>query len=138
MACATHIVGVGNDIISILRIAELYEKFGDKFLARIFTEGEIAHAPVHLQKRVCYFAKRFAAKEAAVKALGTGFRYGIAFTDIEVISDDHGKPTLFFSGAAQAILMNLSKNQASHIHLSLSDDRNYATAFVVIEKECDA
>ncbi|WP_395463433.1 holo-[acyl-carrier-protein] synthase [Wolbachia endosymbiont of Cantharis cryptica] len=118
--------GIGTDIVYIPRISRILQKYGEKFLNKIYTEQEIEVSKKYnsQEMQVRYFAKRFAAKEAFVKALGSGFSQGIVMKDIEIYSDVKGKPHL-------AINRNfISKDHM--IHLSLSDDGDYATAFVII------
>ena len=120
------IKGVGTDIISILRVKESLEKFGDKFAERILTENElkIFGSSENESKKITYLAKRFAAKEAVSKALGTGIGSSVSFHDIEISNDSNGKP-----------LAVLKTNIAAKIHLSLSDERDgFAIAFVVVEE----
>lgn len=114
------IIGVGCDIVKISRIEKLIKESGERFLNKIFTALEIELAPRNNQYN--YFAKRFAAKEAVVKALGTGFGE-IAFHDIEITNNDLGKPIVNFN----------SLKGSYNIHLSLSDEEEYAVAYVVIE-----
>ncbi|MDR2831850.1 MAG: holo-[acyl-carrier-protein] synthase [Rickettsiales bacterium] len=120
------IYGIGTDIVYMPRILRILQKYGEKFLNKIYTEQEIKisrkYNSQEMQAR--YFAKRFAAKEAFVKALGSGFSQGIIMKDIEIYSDVRGKPHLAISKDF------ISKNLI--IHLSLSDDGDYATAFVII------
>ncbi|WP_265026054.1 holo-[acyl-carrier-protein] synthase [Wolbachia endosymbiont of Rhagoletis indifferens] len=115
--------GIGTDIVYIPRVSRILQKYGEKFLNRIYTEKEIELSRKYnsQEMRARYFAKRFAAKEAFVKARGTGFSQGIIMKDIEIYSGVKGKPYL-----------TVSKDFISKIHLSLSDDGDYATAFVVI------
>ncbi|WP_019236308.1 MULTISPECIES: holo-[acyl-carrier-protein] synthase [Wolbachia] len=120
------IYGIGTDIVYIPRILRISQKYGEKFLNKIYTKKEIEISKKYNSQevRAKYFAKRFAAKEAFVKALGTGFSQGIIMKDIEIYSNIRGKPHL-------AITKDfISKDYK--IHLSLSDDQDYATAFVVI------
>ena len=126
------ILGVGVDLVDGRRIAESIDRFGAKFLDRIFTEDEQAHA-VRAAKPHLSYAKRFAAKEAVAKALGTGVR-GFLFIDIEVFSDALGKPhVVLHAGAAEVLRGRLPEGKTAHIHLSLSDEDPYATAFATIE-----
>lgn len=120
------IYGIGTDIVYIPRILRISQKYGEKFLNKVYTKKEIEISKKYNSQevRAKYFAKRFAAKEAFVKALGTGFSQGIIMKDIEIYSNIRGKPHL-------AITKDfISKDYK--IHLSLSDDQDYATAFVVI------
>ncbi|MDI7774374.1 holo-ACP synthase [Asticcacaulis sp. EMRT-3] len=126
------ILGVGIDLVDARRIEESIRKFGHKFLDRIFTADEQSHA-FKAAKPHLSFAKRFAAKEAVAKALGTGVR-GFLFVDIEVFSDALGKPhVVLHAGAAGVLRGKLSEHHTAHIHLSLSDEDPYATAYAVIE-----
>ncbi len=124
------IIGIGTDLVEIDRIRRLLLAYPQRFPRRILgaKEREVfaEHAaPEH------YLAKRFAAKEAAAKALGTGIRNGVNFSDIETISDEYGKPSLIFHGEAERMLAQQGKTS---VHLSLSDEKAYATAFVIIER----
>ena len=126
------IVGIGVDLCDGRRIERSMERFGAKFLDRIFTENEQTHARAAAKPAMSY-AKRFAAKEAVAKALGTGVR-GFLFVDIEVVSGHLGKPEVLLHGGAQEVLRGkLHAGQRAHIHLSLSDEVPYATAYAVIE-----
>ena len=126
------IVGIGIDLCDARRVEQSMTRFGARFLDRIFTENEQAHAKA-AAKPALSFAKRFAAKEAVAKALGTGVR-GFLFVDIEVISGHLGKPEVILHGGAQDVLRGkLHAGQRAHIHLSLSDEVPYATAYAVIE-----
>ncbi len=120
------IYGIGTDIVYIPRVLRILQKYGGKFLNKVYTKKEIGLSRKYSshEMRAKYFAKRFAAKEAFVKALGTGFSQGIIMKDIEIYSDVKGKPYLTVSKDF------ISKDHI--IHLSLSDDGDYATAFVVI------
>lgn len=127
--------GIGTDLCDMRRIARAIERSGDRFLERCFTPGEIAYADTRKgEGRVAIFAKRWAAKEACVKALGTGFRDGLHLTDIEVRHDSLGKPLLHLSGQAAACLaaMALPGQQAQAL-LSLSDEMPYALAYVIVQ-----
>jgi holo-[acyl-carrier protein] synthase len=130
------IIGIGSDIVDIARIERLYNNFGDKFLQRILTSHEIAESTKLIlhSKKISFIAKRFAAKEAFVKALGTGFRDGIKFTDITVTNDHAGKPSLIIAAHAAIILKNLA-GDSPRIYISLSDSETMALALVVLEAE---
>lgn len=123
------ILGVGSDLVRITRMEESIHRFGDRLLEKIFTPAEVDHCRKGNRPASC-FAKRFAAKEALVKALGTGMRGGIWFRDVEVFSNDLGAPGLRLSGEAGRRLAH----RAVALHVSLSDDGDYALAFVVIEE----
>lgn len=122
------IVGVGTDIVDISRIASLHVKYGDRFLSRIFTSAEATYC-VGRHNTPQHLAARFAAKEAAMKALGTGFASGIRFTDIEVCRDQGSPRVLLYKRA-----LELSENLGvSRIHLSISHDKLYAVALILLE-----
>lgn len=123
------IFGIGTDIVRISRMAENLDRYGERFAARILTEAEMAVFTGSAQQAQ-FLAKRFAAKEAAAKALGTGFRDGLSLRDISVSNDILGKPELMFSQRAQ---QNLEKQGVGSAHLSLSDEREYAIAYVILE-----
>ena len=127
------IIGIGNDVIDIRRIEETLEKYGDRFVQRIFTEIEIRKSEKRAQRAASY-AKRFAAKEACSKALGTGFRAGVFWKDMGVVNEPSGKPTMKLTGGAKAHLDRITP--AGHqvrIHVTITDDFPYAHAFVLIE-----
>ena len=127
------IIGIGSDIIDIRRIERSVERFGERFLNRVFTPGERAKAESR-RRRVDTYAKRFAAKEACSKALGTGIYRGVTWQQMEVINLKGGKPTLKLSGAAAERLESLTPTGfLPHIHITLTDDHPWAQAFVVIE-----
>jgi holo-[acyl-carrier protein] synthase len=127
------IIGIGNDVIDIRRIEATLENYGDRFIRRIFTEVEIAKSERRAQRAASY-AKRFAAKEACSKALGTGFRAGVFWRDMGVVNEPSGKPTMLLTGGARLRLERLvPQGHASRIHLTITDDFPYAHAFVMIE-----
>lgn len=129
------IYGLGTDTVNIERIAGVMAKFEARFLERTFTETEqqaIAAETGEL-RRNARVAKLFAAKEAAVKALGTGFRDGISWREIEVSHDPWGKPLLKFRGKAAEKLAAAAGEKTAVLHLSLSDDYPMAAAVVIIE-----
>ncbi|MGA9657778.1 MAG: holo-ACP synthase [Asticcacaulis sp.] len=126
------ILGIGIDLCDARRIASSMERFEGRFLDRIFTSAEQSHAQAAARPSLS-FAKRFAAKEAVAKAMGTGVR-GFLFTDIEVVSDALGKPHVILHGGAVGILRGLlPQGKTAHIHLSLSDEEPFASAYAVIE-----
>jgi len=127
------IVGTGIDIINIGRIERLMTRWGDLFLARVFTEKEIDWCQQRTRPPEC-FAIRFAAKEAFLKAIGWGLRNGIQWTDIEVENDPLGKPSFSFHRKAKEILEALRIRKAL---LTLSHDRPYAVAHVLLEEGND-
>jgi holo-[acyl-carrier protein] synthase len=127
------IIGIGTDLVEILRIETLLNQKGERFLNRIFTPSEQERA-LKSAHPASSLAKRFAAKEAVVKALGTGFRDGISLHDIEVANEPHGKPMLILTGKARETLDALTpSHHISSLHLSLSDTASHALAFVLIE-----
>lgn len=127
------IVGIGNDVIDIRRIEDTLEKYGERFVQRIFTEIEIAKSEKRAQRAASY-AKRFAAKEACSKALGTGFRANVFWKDLGVVNEPSGKPTMILTGGAKSHLNRLTPpGHAIRIHLTITDDFPYAHAFVMIE-----
>ena len=128
------IVAIGSDLCSIERIEKSLERWGDKFLNRVFTDTERAKAASRPFTRAGTLAKRFAAKEAFSKAVGTGFKRGVFMRDIGVVNLPSGQPTLHLSGGAKARLDALTPaGHALHVHLTMTDDFPWAQAFVVIE-----
>jgi holo-[acyl-carrier protein] synthase len=126
------IIGIGTDIVDIRRIERTVARFGERFLDRIFTAKERARAE-RRANRVATYAKRFAAKEACAKALGTGFRKGVFFRDIGVVNLASGQPTLSLTGGAAARLASLiPPGFAARIDLALTDEWPLAQAFVII------
>jgi len=127
------ILGIGNDVIDIRRIEETLGRYGARFIQRIFTDVEIAKSERRAQRAASY-AKRFAAKEACSKALGTGFRAGVFWKDMGVVNEPSGKPTMVLTGGARARLDTmLPPGHTVRIHLTITDDFPYAHAFVMIE-----
>jgi holo-[acyl-carrier protein] synthase len=127
------IIGVGSDLTDIRRIQNSLERFGDRFTHRVFTELERAKAERRADRAGTY-AKRFAAKEACAKALGTGMRRGVFWRDMGVINARSGQPTLALTGGAAARLAEITPaGHTAAIHLTLTDEHPYAQAFVVIE-----
>jgi holo-[acyl-carrier protein] synthase len=126
------IIGIGTDLVDIRRIERTIQRHGDRFLARIFTEAERARAGRRVDV-VETFAKRFAAKEACAKALGTGFRRGVFFRDIGVVNLPSGKPTLQLAGGARARLQAITpKGYRAEIDIALTDEWPIAQAMVII------
>lgn len=121
------IVGLGIDTTELDRIQKSFERHGDRFTSKILHPNEQAALPKH---PVAYIAARFAAKEAAVKALGTGFTQGIQFQDIEIQSEPSGKPTLVLHNKAAEVADALS---ATRYHVSLTHGRDTASAVVILE-----
>ncbi|PPR46496.1 MAG: Holo-[acyl-carrier-protein] synthase [Alphaproteobacteria bacterium MarineAlpha5_Bin9] len=124
------IIGMGTDIIDIRRIESVLTKFGKKFIERCFTENEIIYSEKKYM-RINSYAKRYAAKEACAKALGTGLAQGIFWKDISVINNIYGKPYIQLDNNALKIIKKLTKLNYG-IELSLSDEKNYAIANVII------
>lgn len=128
------IIGLGSDLCSIDRIASSLERFGERFEQRVFTEIEIAKARRRPFTIAGTYAKRFAAKEAFSKAVGTGFRRGVFMKDIGVVNAPSGAPTLALTGGAAIRLAELTPyGHEAVIHLTLTDDHPWAQAFIVIE-----
>lgn len=123
------IVGTGVDIAEVPRIAAAIERFGDRFLHRIFTANEIRYCESKANK-VERYAARFAAKEAALKAIGTGWRGGISWTEVEVTREPGGRPTITFHGVARGFAEKLGARRA---HLSISHTVDHAIAQVILE-----
>jgi holo-[acyl-carrier protein] synthase len=127
------IVGVGSDLIDIRRIAKSLERYGERFTSRIFTGIEQAKSD-RRKERAASYAKRFAAKEACAKALGTGLSQGVFWRDMGVVNLPGGKPTMNLTGGAAARLDRLMpKGHRAVIHLTITDDFPLAQAFVIIE-----
>lgn len=121
------ISGIGTDLVFIPRIQQLLDKFGDKAAQKILSEQEFADFKT-ASRPVAFLAKRFAAKEAAAKAFGSGFRGGLSLKHISVINDTLGKPHLLFAGKASELA---ATRAIVGSHLSLSDDGDYASAYVI-------
>jgi holo-[acyl-carrier protein] synthase len=127
------IVGIGSDLCNIERIQHSLDRFGDRFLDRVFTDVEKAKAASRPHTRTGTLAKRFAAKEAFAKAVGTGFRRGVFMRDIGVVNLPSGAPTLQLTGGAKARLDALApEGHALDIHLTMTDDHPWAQAFVIL------
>ncbi len=129
------IVGIGNDIIDIRRIEKTLERFGDRFTHRVFTEVERVKSD-RRRMRAASYAKRYAAKEACSKALGTGFRKGVFWSDMGVVNEPSGKPTMTLTGGARERLdLLVGEGYEAEIHLTITDEFPYAQAFVMILKK---
>ncbi len=127
------ILGIGSDLCDIRRIQNSLDRFGDRFSHRVFTDVERARSE-RKGDRAASYAKRFAAKEACSKALGTGIRAGVFWRDMGVVNAPSGQPTMRLTGGAAIRLAALTPpGMTPVIHLSLTDDHPYAQAFVVIE-----
>jgi holo-[acyl-carrier protein] synthase len=130
------IIGIGNDMCDIARIEKVYQKYGARFLNRIFTPHEQKKA---MQRTAAAptLAKRFAAKEACAKALGTGMSSGVFWKDMGVVNKPSGQPTLVLTGGALKRLAALTpKGMVANIHLTLTDEHPHAQAIVLIEAVC--
>jgi holo-[acyl-carrier protein] synthase len=128
------IIGLGSDLCNIDRIANSLDRFGERFINRVFTEVERAKAERRPFTRAGTYAKRFAAKEAFSKAVGTGFRRGVFMKDIGVVNLPSGQPTLALTGGAKQRLDALvPAGHRAHIHLTMTDDHPFAMAVVIIE-----
>lgn len=127
------IVGIGSDLTDIRRIAKSLERFGERFTLRLFTDIERNRSERKVDRASSY-AKRFAAKEACAKALGTGMRRGVFWKDMGVVNARSGQPTMALTGgAAQRMQELVGEGRRGVLHLSLTDDHPYAQAFVIIE-----
>jgi holo-[acyl-carrier protein] synthase len=127
------ILGLGSDLSDIRRIQASLDRFGDRFRQRVFTELERARSECKADAAASY-AKRFAAKEACAKALGTGMRRGVFWRDMGVVNMRSGQPTMALTGGALARLQEITPpGMKAVIHLTLTDDHPYAQAFVIIE-----
>lgn len=128
------IIGLGSDIVDIRRIESVIAKHGERFLDRVFTPLERAKAERRTERiRAATYAKRFAAKEAASKALGTGFRDGVFFRDLGVVNLSSGQPTLRLTGGAAERLAKITPmGHAAQVSLTMTDEYPYAQAMVII------
>ena len=128
------IIGIGSDLCDIRRIEKTLSRHGERFIARIFTEGEKKKAESRTEEvRASTYAKRFAAKEACSKALGTGFNQGVYWRDIDVVNLPSGQPTLrLTNGAAKRLETLIPSGMKAQIHLSITDEYPLAQAFVII------
>ncbi|MDH7640580.1 holo-ACP synthase [Sphingomonas oryzagri] len=128
------IVGIGSDLCNIDRIQNSLDRFGERFIVRVFTDTERAKSERRTLTRAATYAKRFAAKEAFSKAVGTGFKRGVFMKDIGVVNLPSGAPTLALTGGAKARLDALiPAGHAPIVHLTMTDDLPWAQAFVIIE-----
>ena len=127
------IIGLGSDLCNIDRIQNSLDRFGERFLNRVFTETERAKAERRPFTRAGTYAKRFAAKEAFSKAVGTGFKRGVFMRDIGVVNKISGEPTLALTGGAKERLDAITpQGHAARIHLTMTDDHPFAMAVVII------
>ncbi|HMK90926.1 MAG TPA: holo-ACP synthase [Methylocystis sp.] len=127
------IIGFGSDLCDIRRVAQGLDRYGERFVARLFTPAERSLCDARAARAACY-AKRFAAKEACAKALGVGFSQGVGWLDMSVESLDTGRPTLALSGGAARRLEAITPaGMRARVHLTLTDEEPYAQAMVLIE-----
>lgn len=127
------IIGMGNDISQISRVERVLDKYGERFTHRCFTEIERTKSD-RRRERAASYAKRFAAKEACAKALGTGMSHGVFWRDMGVINLASGKPTMkLTNGAAKVLDYIVPDGMVPHIHVTITDDAGLAQAFVIIE-----
>jgi holo-[acyl-carrier protein] synthase len=127
------IIGIGSDLCDIRRIEKSLERFGDRFTHKVFTDLERARSE-RKPDRASSYAKRFAAKEACSKALGTGLKRGVHLAGMGVVNLPSGKPTMALTGgAAEQLARMVPPGMKAVVHLSLTDDHPYAQAFVIIE-----
>lgn len=125
------ILGIGTDITSVKRITGIFAEFGERFAEKILTDFELSE--FHTSKYPeAFLAKRFAIKEAAAKALGTGFRQGVSYQDIGLTHTSLGKPELTWQGRAREVALNNGMVQS---HVSVSDEQEFVIAFVTLEKQ---
>ncbi|MGK2739552.1 holo-ACP synthase [Tepidicaulis sp. LMO-SS28] len=127
------IIGMGNDLIDIRRVERVLNKHGERFTERVFTDVERKKSD-RRRNRAASYAKRFAAKEACSKALGTGIRAGVFWRDMGVVNLPSGQPTMKLTGGALKRLEAMTpEGMSAHIHLTITDDDPLAQAFVIIE-----
>ena len=130
------ILGIGSDIIDIRRIERTLARFGDRFTHRVYTKLERARAERRPHERAATFAKRFAAKEACSKALGTGLKQGVFWRDMGVANLKSGQPTMILTGGAAARLTAITPaGHTPYIHVTLTDDFPLAVSYVIISAE---
>ena len=129
------ILGTGNDLVDINRIRVLYERFGNKFLKKIYTKNELVFFSENKNKFIQRLANRFAAKEAFYKALNHNKKSKIpSFQDVEILNLEGGQPEIKIFNAAEKLCLDLVPKSCNYnIHVSLSDEKNYCSAFVIIE-----
>lgn len=123
------IVGIGTDIVEISRVEKSFKRFGDRFAQKILSEEELASKSFNVQP-VHFMAKRFAAKEALMKSLGTGLAKGVRFDDFSVLNDENGKPVVVTRGKAAELMNDMG---IARLHISISDEENQAIAFAIAE-----
>ena len=125
------VIGFGTDIIDITRVERIINLYGNKFKKRCFTSKEIERSEKKYNS-ISSYAKRYAAKEACSKALGTGLAQGVFWKDIEIYNDSYGKPFIELHNKAITRIKKISRNKTFNIEVSLSDEKNYAIANVII------
>jgi len=125
------ILGTGIDIVECLRIAQMIERHGELFITRVFTDHEIEYCSAR-KAATQHYAGRWAAKEAVLKALGTGWRRGVSWRDIEIRNDKSGAPTVKLRGGARDVMQAA---HIAHMHITISHCRSFAVAYVVAEGE---
>tara|TARA_Y100001970_G_C14231507_1_gene858917 strand:- start:2770 stop:3162 length:393 start_codon:yes stop_codon:yes gene_type:complete len=125
------IFGIGTDIVNIKRLDNSLKKYGSTFKKKIFSKKEILYCDKK-KNSSSFYAKRYAAKEAFSKALGTGIRKGVSFKNIEISNNSYGKPYILLKGELETLLKRKIKNKKYNIYLSLSDDKPWAQATVII------
>jgi holo-[acyl-carrier protein] synthase len=123
------ILGIGTDIVECLRIARMIDHHGEMFITRVYTDAEIDYCSTR-KAATQHYAGRWAAKEAVLKALGTGWRRGISWRDIEVLNDRHGAPVVTLRGGAEEVCRKAGIQQ---MHLSISHCRSHAIAYAIAE-----
>ena len=126
-----EIFGIGTDIVNITRMEHSLKKYGIRFKNKIFSKSEISYCEKK-KNSSAFYAKRFAAKEAFTKALGTGIRKGVNLKNIEITNNAHGKPSILLKGSLANYLKKKVENKKYEIYLSLSDDKPWAQATVII------
>ena len=122
-----NVLGIGTDIVECLRIAQMIDRHGELFITRVYTPNEIRYCQSRRQATQ-HFAGRWAAKEAVLKALGTGWRRGISWRDVEVRNDSHGRPVVAFGGGAREIV---EQRDIGEVLVSISHCRSHATAYAL-------
>ncbi len=126
-----HIIGIGTDITECLRIANMIERHGELFICRVYTDNEIAYCSSR-KAATQHYAGRWAAKEAVLKALGTGWRKGISWRDVEVANLSTGAPTIMLHAGARDVADSLG---IQRMHISISHARSHAVAYAIAEGE---
>jgi len=126
------ILGIGVDIVDNLRISKSLKK--TPFVNRVFSNAEISFAK-KIKDKKSYYSKRFAAKEAFAKSIGTGFRYNLSFKDIAIVNDNLGKPSFLITEKIKKIVKKQFKTSSFNFFLSISDEKKYSIAYVVLQKK---